>query len=253
MLLILHDSRTVEFSESELAQTLTRLQAQNQSYCLGLYDTAHVRVGGALLVLDVGWPTGRRLIESFQIGADTTKPYGIKFTQGQATYTLNQALAGAGYVGQEDPTLAEVFMALHNGGSQVYVAAGQLVQETGSFDNSPAQLKTLAAGANVLLTDEGGVLTISSTVDEIVGEAGATGATGAQGPPGPGSALGTGNPEVAHVKVLQDNIVIALAAGSNISLNQVGETHVEIAVNRQMSLDTLTANSGGFQQQRRGL
>ncbi len=102
MLLILHDSRTVTFSESELAQTLTRLQAQNQSYCLGLFDTAHIRVGGALLVLDAGWPIGRRLLESFQIGADTTKPHGIKSTQGQATYTLNQALAGAGYVGQAD-------------------------------------------------------------------------------------------------------------------------------------------------------
>ena len=74
MLLILHDQRTVEFTTSELAQTLTRLQAQNQSYCLGLYETAHVRVGGALLVVDVGWPIGRRLIESYQIGSETTFP-----------------------------------------------------------------------------------------------------------------------------------------------------------------------------------
>ena len=167
MILILHDSRTVQFSDSELSQTLTRLQAQNQSYCLGLYDTAHIRVGGALLVLDVGWPIGRRLIESYQVGADTTFPYGVKFTLGQAAYTLNQALAGAGYVGEANPTLAQVFMALHNGGSQSYLAAGQLVLETGSFDNSPGQLKTLAAGTNVLLTDEGGVLTITSTVDEV--------------------------------------------------------------------------------------
>ena len=239
----------MEFSDSELAQTLTRLQAHNQSYCLGLYDTAHIRVGGALLVVDVGWPIGRRLIESYQLGADTTKPYGVEFRQGQATYTLNQALAGAGYVGQAD-TLAQVFMAIHNGGSQVYVAAGQLVQETGSFDNSPAQLKTLAAGANVLLTDEGGVLTITSTVDQIVGEQGAQGVAGeagAVGPAGPGSELGTGNPEVEHVKVLQGNIVIALVPGNNISLTPVNLTHVEIAVNRQMLIDTVVANSGGFQ------
>jgi hypothetical protein len=151
------------------------------------------------------------------------------------------------------------------------------VQETGSFDNSPAQLKTLAAGANVLLTDEGGVLTITSTVDEIVGEqgatgatgatgtagaagaagvagatgaagvAGATGATGATGEQGPGSVLGTGNPDEAHVKLLQDNIVIALTAGQNILLNPVEGAHVEIAVNPQVLLDTVTANSGGFQ------
>ena len=138
MNLILHDSRTVQFSDGELSQTLTRLQTQNKSYCLGLYDTAHVRVGGALLLLDVGWPTGRRLIESYQVGADTTFPYGIKFTLGQATYTLNQALAGAGYVGEANPTLSQVFMALHNGESQSYLAVGQLVLETGSFEKPRA-------------------------------------------------------------------------------------------------------------------
>ncbi len=87
MELTLHDSRTVSWTASELAQTLTHLEAQIQSYCLGNYDTAHVRVGGSLLVLDAGCPVGRRLLESYQIGEDTTFPSGLKFTLGQATHT----------------------------------------------------------------------------------------------------------------------------------------------------------------------
>ena len=117
MELILHDSRTVSWTQSELAQTLTRLESQNQSYCLGNYDTAHIRVGGSLLILDIGWPVGRKLIESYQIGSDTTFPHGIKFTLGQARYTLNQALAGASYVGHATPTLAQVYMGLYSGGA----------------------------------------------------------------------------------------------------------------------------------------
>ena len=41
MFLTLHNGQQVEFADVELAQILIRLQAQNQSYCLGEYDTAH--------------------------------------------------------------------------------------------------------------------------------------------------------------------------------------------------------------------
>ena len=88
MELTLHDSRAVSWTQAELAQTLTRLDSQGQSYCLGNYDTAHIRVGGSLLVVDVGWPVGRRLVESYQIGLDATLPYGLRFLLGQAVHTL---------------------------------------------------------------------------------------------------------------------------------------------------------------------
>ena len=145
MELTLHDSRTVSWTQSELGQTLTRLESQNQAYCLGNYDTAHIRVGGSLLVVDVGWPVARRLLESYQVGADTTFPFGIKFTLGQASYTLNQALAGAGYVGHSNPSLAQVFMGLFSGGAQLYLAPGQPVMSTGAFQPEPALLKTLVS------------------------------------------------------------------------------------------------------------
>ena len=46
MFLTLHSGQQVEFPDVELAQTLIRLQAQGQSYCLGEHDTAHITVGG---------------------------------------------------------------------------------------------------------------------------------------------------------------------------------------------------------------
>ena len=116
MLLTLHSGQQVEFADVELAQILVRLQAQNQSYCLGEHDTAQIRVGGGLLIVDTAWTIGRRLVEGYQIGSDSTFPFGIKFTLGQAVHTLYQALAGSGYVGLGQPTLAEVYPeALRNG------------------------------------------------------------------------------------------------------------------------------------------
>ena len=126
----------MSWTQSELAQTLARLESQNQSYCLGNYDTAHIRVGGSLLIVDVGWPVGRRLLESYQVGSDTTFPHGIKFTLGQAGYTLTQALAGAGYFGPSS-TLAHVYMGLYGGGAQFYLTPGQLVLDDGAFQTRP--------------------------------------------------------------------------------------------------------------------
>ena len=83
MLLTLHSGQQVEFADVELGQILVRLQAQNQSYCLGEHDTAQIRVGGGLLIVDTAWTIGRRLVEGYQIGSDSTFPYGIKFTLGR--------------------------------------------------------------------------------------------------------------------------------------------------------------------------
>ena len=140
MNLTLHDGSIVSFTDVELGQTLTRLISQNQSYCLGTQDTAHVRVGGSLLVMDIGWIQGRKLIEGYAISADTTFPFGIRFTLGQTHYTLSQALAGAGYVGTITE-LSQAFMALYNGGAQTYLEAGQLVKSQGLFSKQPGRVE----------------------------------------------------------------------------------------------------------------
>ena len=114
--LTLHDGAIVSFTAAELAATLTRLSNANQSYCPGIQDTAHVRVGPNLLVMDVGWLVGRKLIEMYNIEYDTTFQFLVRFTLGQSHYTLNQALAGAGYVGEPAITdLAQVYMGLYIG------------------------------------------------------------------------------------------------------------------------------------------
>ena len=166
MFLTLHSGQQVQFADVELAQILIRLQAQNQSYCLGEHDTAQIRVGGGLLVVDVAWTVGRRLVEGYQIGSDSTFPFGIKFTLGQAVHTLYQALAGSGYVGFQQPTLAQVYMGLftlESAGN--YVEPGQLVQDGGVVEVSPAKLKTLVAGSNVQLVVDDATVTLSSTSD----------------------------------------------------------------------------------------
>ena len=158
--LTLHDGSVVSFTAAELAQTLTRLTNTNQSYCLGTQDTAHVRVGPNLLVMDVGWLVGRKLIEGYAISYDSTFPFGLRFTLGQSHYTLNQALAGAGYVGEATPTLAQVYMGLYAGAALTYLETGQLVKSQGAFQGEAAELKSLAAGNGITLTEGADAITI---------------------------------------------------------------------------------------------
>ena len=115
MNLTLHDGTVASFTTAELATTLTRLTNTNQSYCLGIQDTAHVRVGPNLLVMDVGWTVGKKLREGYIISYDSTFPLGIRLTLGTSHYTLDQALAGASYVGGSVSNLSEVYMGLHTG------------------------------------------------------------------------------------------------------------------------------------------
>ena len=173
MILILHDGRSLEFTDTELGQTLARLEALNQSYCLGASDTAHVRAGTSLLVMDVGWSIGRKLIEGYAISGDTSFPYGLRFTLGQTHYTLEQALAGSGYVG-DVTALSDVYMGMYSQEAQVYVENGQLVKSTGAFATSPAQLKSLIAGGNMTITEDLDTITLEAStggVDQSVFDA----------------------------------------------------------------------------------
>ena len=159
--LTLHDGSVASFTAAELAQTLTRLTNTSQSYCLGIQDTAHVRVGPNLLVMDVGWLVGRKLIEGYGISYESTFPFGLRFTLGTSHYTLNQALAGAGYVGEPSITdLAQVYMGMYSGAAQTYLEAGQLVKSQGVFQGAAAELKSLAAGNGITLTAGADAITI---------------------------------------------------------------------------------------------
>ena len=161
MNLTLHDGSVVSFTNAELASTLTRLTNTNQSYCLGVQDTAHVRVGPNLLVMDVGWITGRKLIEAYSISYDSTFPFTLRFTLGQSHYNINQALAGAGYVGVSSvSSLSQVYMGMYSGAAQTYLEAGQLVKSQGVFQGAAAELKSLTAGAGITLTEGADAITI---------------------------------------------------------------------------------------------
>ena len=165
MFLILHDGRQVEFTEQELGSTLSRLQALDQSYCTGSYDVAHIRVGGSLLLLDVGWVTGRRLLESFAIAQDLSRPFGLRFSAGSAQYSLEEALSAAGYVGAAVTELSQVYMAMFAAAAQGYLAPGQLVADVGAFQTSPAVLKVLEAGAGVTITEQTDKLVLAAAAD----------------------------------------------------------------------------------------
>ncbi len=112
MLFTKHSGVTVEFSDVELAQALSRLEAGNTRYCLGHDDVALVNTGGGLLLIDASWQIGRRLLEQYLIGSDSTFPFQIAFSLNSQSYTLAQALSGVGYVGHPVVTeLSQVYMA----------------------------------------------------------------------------------------------------------------------------------------------
>jgi len=247
--LTLHDGSIVSFTAAELDATLTRLASANQSYCLGPQDTALVLLGPNLLVMDVGWLVGRKLIEMYSIEYDTTFPFLVRFALGQSHYTLNQALAGAGYVGEPTTTsLAQVYMGAHLGAAQTYLEAGQLVKSRGLFQGAAAELKSLAAGNGITLTEGADSITIDGATTltaqaplDITDGLISVDLSGKQdaltvNPPlslvdnvldldvsNLQPSLGTGNPSIAHVELIDaaQNSIKALVASGGIAAGEL--------------------------------
>lgn len=232
--LTLHDGSTVTYTDAELGQTLTRLQSQNQSFCLGASDVAHIRVGGSLLLMDVGWISGRKLIEGYLISADTLFPFGVKFTQGQATYTLDQALAGVGYFGSFVTALPQVFMEMYNAGVQAYlVGSSNAVKSVGAFQTAAAELKSIAAGSNVTITDSGNALTIAADLTAVTVDIATNTADIALNTTDIATkqaTLATGNPSAPHVKILDVGATTIKALTSSAGITLVdATTHIEVS------------------------
>ncbi len=74
MIFTKHSNVVVEFSEIELAQSLSRLEASSRD------DVDFVNTGGGLLLIDAAWIIGRRILEQYLIGSDSTLPIGITFS-----------------------------------------------------------------------------------------------------------------------------------------------------------------------------
>ena len=84
-----------------------------------------------VLLVDVAWVVGRRLSELYGPISDSAMPFGLRWTLlGQGSYTLNQALCGAGYAGLATVVdLSTVHMLLFMSAALPYLEAGELVAE----------------------------------------------------------------------------------------------------------------------------
>ena len=119
MLFTKHSGVVVEFGDVELAQALSRLEAGNTRFCTARDDVVFVNTGGGLLLLDSSWHIARRLLEMYVVTANSTFPFQISFVLNSASFSLAQALAGAGHVGPTITELGQVYMAKYGGSAFV--------------------------------------------------------------------------------------------------------------------------------------
>jgi hypothetical protein len=221
MLFTKHSGVIVDFSDLELAQALSRLEAGNTRFCAARDDVLFVNTGGGLLLLDVSWHILRRLSEMYIVAVNSTFPFQISFMLNSASFTLTQALAGAGYV--RSPIidqLEQVFMAKYGGSAFVGqpgtagvagedgrdgIAGAPGVQGAAGIAGAPGvQGAAGSAGAAGLKGDAG-----------TNGNNGAAGATGPAGEKGnTGSAGNAGAAGVAGAAGAKGNTGAAGAAGA---------------------------------------
>ncbi len=98
MLFTKHSGVVVDFSDVELAQGLSRLEAGNTRFCAARDDVVFVNTGGGLLLVDASWHIARRLLEMYVVATNSTFPFQISFVLNSTSFSLSQALLGAGHV-----------------------------------------------------------------------------------------------------------------------------------------------------------
>ena len=135
------------YTAAELALTVAQLTAADQTLCSS-GDVAHVAVGRGLLLVDVSSAPNRRLVETFALSALSSNPFGLECTQGATGFTLQEALLMCG--GGTFSSLAQVFMALFEGGEVQILKPSQLVKAVGVSNVEAAEIKEIRG-------EEGGI------------------------------------------------------------------------------------------------
>ena len=119
MLFTKHSGVVVDFSDVELAQGLSRLEAGNTRFCAARDDVVFVNTGGGLLLVDASWHIARRLLEMYVVATNSTFPFQISFVLNSTSFSLSQALLGAGHVTPTITALEQVYMAKYGGSAFV--------------------------------------------------------------------------------------------------------------------------------------
>ncbi len=114
-------------------------------------------------MIDVAYPSNRRLVETFTLKSLPSNPYGIEALQGTIGYTLQEAMLMCG--GGLFATLQDIYMELFQVavGSAAILEPSQLVQLVGVAGSSPAALKELVGvGVAIDVGEEVVTLTINT-------------------------------------------------------------------------------------------
>jgi len=123
-------------------------------------------VGAGLLLVDVAYPSSRRLVETFTLKSLASNPFGIEAMQGTSGHTLQEAMlmCGSGLFAE----LRDIYMVLFRVpvGSVDVLNASQLVSNTGISGATPATLKELV-GAGIDITSNEDTVTLTADNTEL--------------------------------------------------------------------------------------
>ena len=174
----------MDFSDVELAQALSRLEAGNTRFCAARDDVVFVNTGGGLLLMDGSWHIARKLLEMYVVSTNGTFPFQISFMLNSVSFNLASALAGAGFVRSSIvEELGQVFMAKY-GGSAFIGEAGE-AGENGRDGNDGADGVQGEQGEAGAPGPQGSAGAIGAKGDAgINGAAGSAGASGTAGATG---------------------------------------------------------------------
>ena len=164
----------VSWTSAQLSQILGRMLAASQNSQQTSDGLAFLASPLGLLIADVRWSVGRRLIELFTVEPSQGFDGGVAFVNAGRSLPLAQALQAAGYAGTA--TFREAHLAFFETGGNSYVqtlgteADGlSLFANPGLFGGDPARALRLKQGSNVVLAITENSLVVSALAPSLDG------------------------------------------------------------------------------------
>ena len=162
---------TTNFTEIELISILGNLNSSNAYFTSGLNELVFIRISqGKLLLLDLNDNINRKLFEIYSFHYSVGNVFHLKLIHNDNALELNinDALISVGFSGTTPiTTLESRYMKLYTDSNHMYLNTNDLVKNTGIFAYTPAELKTLVAGAGIVLSNDANNLTITASITSL--------------------------------------------------------------------------------------
>ena len=138
------------YTNEYLESILVQLNSSNTYYTTEGVDVIFIKINSnKLLLLDFTYHINRNIFQNYTITYNATNPYNLEFVVNGASneYTLQSVYNANGYIGTIT-SLSQVYLAMYDSSSLLYLDTHDLVRSSGTFGGLAASLKSITTDSN---------------------------------------------------------------------------------------------------------